>query len=280
MQDFKQKVAVITGAASGIGEGLAAHAAALGMCLVLADVDARKLGVVAKRLAEAGAEVTTRVTDVSDAAEVEALAQLCYDRFGRVDLLFNNAGVLLTGRAWERSLDDWRWVLGINLYGVLHGISSFVPRMLVQGEPAHIVNTASIAGLIAAPLNGPYTVSKQGVVALSETLHFELAAQGAALKVSVICPGPVATAIADSGQYRPEDGSAGPESAEQQAFDAVLRKTIAAGIGVDQLATQVFDAIREERFWVLPHPDFREPLKRRTESLMTGANPEFQMAQI
>lgn len=273
MQDFEGKVAVITGAASGIGEALAKGAAAKRMKLVLADLDADRLEALARQFTDAGVQAIAVVTDVADAAQVDRLAQETLSAYGRVDLLFNNAGVLLTGPSWTCSLEDWQKVLGVNLWGVIHGIRRFVPLMLEQGTPAHIVNTASMAGLIAAPLNGPYTVSKQGVVALSETLHYELAAQQAPLKVSVVCPGPVATAIAESSRSHPAD-----QSDQERAFETLLRQGIAAGMRPDDLAGQVFAAIREERFWVLPHDQFREPLQRRTESLLTGTDPEFRMA--
>lgn len=273
MQDFEGKVAVITGAASGIGEALARCAAGNGMKLVLADLDAERLHALREQLTDTGTEAVSVVTDVADDAQVERLAQESLSAFGCVDLLFNNAGVLLTGPSWACSLEDWQKVLGVNLWGVIHGIRRFVPLMLAQGTPAHIVNTASMAGLIAAPLNGPYTVSKQGVVALSETLHYELAAQQAPVKVSVVCPGPVATTIADSAQPHRSG-----RTDQERAFEAMLRQGIAAGMSPDELAGQVFTAIREEQFWVLPHDAFREPLQRRTESLLTGRDPEFRWA--
>lgn len=273
MKDFEGKVAVITGAASGIGEALAQCAAVNGMRLILADLDAKRLDALRERLTDAGTEAIAVVTDVADDAQVDRLAQKSLSEFGCVDLLFNNAGVLLTGPSWACSLKDWQKVLGVNLWGVIHGIRCFVPLMLAQGTPAHIVNTASMAGLIAAPLNGPYTVSKQGVVALSETLHYELAEQKAQVKVSVVCPGPVATTIADSAKPH----RAG-RSDQERAFEAMLRQGIAAGMRPDELAGQVFAAIREEQFWVLPHDAYKEPLQRRTESLLTGRDPEFRWA--
>ncbi|MFC6672032.1 SDR family NAD(P)-dependent oxidoreductase [Marinobacterium aestuariivivens] len=280
MTEFEGKVAVVTGAASGIGEALALRAADEGMAVVLADVDRQRLDALRRQLKTRGTRALAVPTDVSDAAQVDRLARETLAAFGRVDLLFNNAGVLLTGRCWERSLQDWQWVLGVNLWGVINGIRSFVPLMLERGEPAHIVNMASMAGLLAAPMNGPYTVSKQGVVALSETLHFELQAEQSPVKVSVVCPGPVATAIVDSEQHRPSElaNPAAPGPAEEQPFAQMLRQGIAAGIDPQALAGQVFDAVCQNRFWVMSHAGFEEPLKRRVDGLVSGSNPVYQMA--
>ena len=166
MQDFNDKVAVITGAASGIGSGLANRAASEGMRLVIADVNEAALAAMTKSLAESGARVLSRVCDVSRYDEVEALAQAAWEQYGQVDVLFNNAGVLISGFSWERSLEDWQWIMGVNFWGVLHGIKAFVPRMIEGGGEGHIVNTSSLAGLLAAPLMGPYTVGKQAVLAV------------------------------------------------------------------------------------------------------------------
>ena len=207
MQKFEGKVAVVTGASSGIGLGLARQCAAEGMRLVVADVDETGLGKIQGELEESGAEVFAFPTDVRRAEKVEALAHAALDAFGSVDLVFNNAGVLLSGCAWERTDDDWRWVLDVNLFGVINGVRSFMPILLDQGGPAHMVNTASVGGLMAGPFLSPYIVSKHAVVALTESIYHELAALKAQVGISVLCPGPIATGIGESERIRPADRS-------------------------------------------------------------------------
>ncbi len=194
-------VAVVTGAASGIGAALARAFAAAGCSVVLADVDAVALDAVAATMEE---EVLTVVTDVSVAADLEHLAETAFNRFGAVHVLCNNAGVSTFNPVVAQSLDDWRWVLGVNLWGVIHGVQAFLPRMTAKGQPAHIVNTSSLAGLASGlPSLGPYNVSKVGVVALSETLRMELAMAGSPVGVSVLCPGSTPTRILESERNRP-----------------------------------------------------------------------------
>ena len=198
-----QKVAVITGAASGIGRGLAERFAAEGMKVVLADVEEEALAKLEADLKAKDATVLTVRTDVSNATEVENLAVQTLEAFGAVHILCNNAGVVCSRPVWEHTLADWEWVLGVNLWGVIHGIRSFVPRMLAQGNECHIVNTASILGLVSGSGEGIYKVSKHGVVVLSETLADELAQKGANIQVHVLCPGWVRTGILDSARNRP-----------------------------------------------------------------------------
>ena len=194
-------VAVVTGAASGIGAALGRAFAAAGCSVVLADVDAVALDAVAATME---GEVLTVVTDVSVAADLEHLAEAAFDRFGAVHVLCNNAGVSTFNPVVAQTLDDWRWVLGVNLWGVIHGVQAFLPRMTAQGQPAHIVNTSSLAGLASGlPSLGPYNVSKVGVVALSETLRMELAMAGSPVGVSVLCPGSTPTGILESERNRP-----------------------------------------------------------------------------
>ncbi|WP_336335101.1 SDR family NAD(P)-dependent oxidoreductase [Pseudomonas putida] len=262
------QVAVITGAASGIGRGLAEQAARQGMRLVLADVDERGLLARATALRELGAQVMTRVTDVGDATQVEQLRDAAVARFGGVDLLFNNAGVMQTGYSWEIDAAQWQRMLDINLRGVINGIHSFVPLLLQQKRPAHVVNTASLAGLISSPLMAPYNVTKQAVVALSETLHYELAQLRAPVSVSVLCPGAVASAIMASNTV-----DTGPAA----AFSAALDSSIRAGMSPRDLAVQVFQALAEKRFWILPHKDFKPALEQRLRSILDETNPTFCM---
>jgi NAD(P)-dependent dehydrogenase (short-subunit alcohol dehydrogenase family) len=218
MKEFKDKVAVITGAASGIGRALAERCAHEGMKVVLADVDVDALTATEAALNATGAPVLAVVTDVSKAQDVDALAQRTLSAFGGVHLLCNNACVWAGISAWDTSLSDWEWVLGVNLWGVIHGVHAFVPVMLAQGTAGHIVNTASMAGLLTGRGPAVYRVSKHAVVALSEMLYHQLAQRGAHVKVSVLCPGGVDTQILDAARHRPAHlPAAGPLRPEEEA---------------------------------------------------------------
>src|ERR1700733_2921273 len=203
MENLRDKVAVITGGASGIGKAVAVRTAAEGMKLVLADIEEPALEATASALTAEGADVLAVVTDVSDASSVQALRDRALQHFGAVHLVHNNAGVGVGGPIWEVTEEEWRWILGVNLWGVVHGISAFVPVLLEQGE-GHVVNTASIAGLSSTPGLGPYTATKHAVVAISESLFKDLRAAGAPIGVSVLCPGFVQTGIAQSDRNRPD----------------------------------------------------------------------------
>jgi NAD(P)-dependent dehydrogenase (short-subunit alcohol dehydrogenase family) len=277
MQEFEGRVAVVTGAASGIGSALAARAASEGMHVALADVDEAGLRALAREIERSGARCLVKRTDVSRASEVEALADAVFRELGGVHLLFNNAGVLTTGLTWERPASDWEWVLGVNLWGVIHGIRSFVPRMIAQQEPGHVVNTASVAGLTTGPLLGPYTVTKHAVVALSETLHHELALTGSPIRASVLCPGEVRTGIMDAARNRPKKLASRVEP--NPAFvgiEQALRESVRRGLEPDELADEVFQAIREERFWILTHPEFKALAEARVRGMVEGRNPVFE----
>jgi len=275
MRDFDQKVAVVTGAASGIGLALAHAAARVKMRVVLADVERGPLDEAAAAVAAHGVETLAVPTDVSDAAAVEALAGRTIERFGAVHLLCNNAGVAISGPMWMHTLADWQWLLGVNLWGVIHGVRVFTPIMLAQGEPAHIVNTASIAGTVCAPGTGIYNVSKFGVVALSETLSLELEMFGAPVKVSVLCPGFVNTRILDSARNRPATlADAGPPPPAQESMEPVIRQLLATGQAPDDVAAAVFDAVRNERFYVFPNPVWKERIRERMEGMLEERNPD------
>jgi NAD(P)-dependent dehydrogenase (short-subunit alcohol dehydrogenase family) len=246
------------------------------MAVVLADVDESGLEALRKELEEGGTRCLVQKTDVSQRVAVEALAERAFSELGAVHLLFNNAGVVVSGLSWERSEEDYRWVLGVNLWGVIHGIRAFVPRLLVQDEPAHVVNTASIAGLSAGPMLGPYTASKHGVVGLTETLHHELALVGSGIRVSCLCPGGVATGIMSAERNRPDEfGRAAPRNALETVMEETLAAGIPEGMPPAALAERVFEAIRADRFWILTHPEFEPVFETRFRTMMAGEIPHL-----
>jgi len=277
VKDFEGKVAVVTGAASGIGRGIARQAAAEGAKLVLADVDERGLEEVALALRDAGAEVRTQRTDVRQSESLEALAATTLDAFGSVHLVFNNAGVMLGGYSWERTDDDWRWVLDVNVFGVINGLRTFMPILLEQAEPAHMVNTASVGGLMVGPFLAPYIVSKHAVVALTESAYHELGTLDTPVRISVLCPGPIATGIADSERIRPDDRSQtrALSSDAERAFEQMLKSGIGSGMEPDEVGRIVFDALREDRFWIYTHPVYADSIQGRTDSILSGENPAY-----
>jgi NAD(P)-dependent dehydrogenase (short-subunit alcohol dehydrogenase family) len=278
MQEFQGKVAVVTGAASGIGFALAERFAREGMKVVLADVEVDALARAEAELRGRGATVLAVRTDVRRAGEVEALAKKTLAAFDGVHVVCNNAGVVVFKSSWEHTLADWEWVLGVNLWGVIHGVRTFVPIMLRQGTEGHVVNTASGAGLITAPFFGSYFVSKHGVVALSECLSRELAQSGAPVKVSVLCPNLVRTNIGASARNRPlaltNPEEASPASAEAQRLDEANRRAVEeAGIPPAQVADHVVAAIRADTFYILTHPETKEAVRVRMEGILEGRNP-------
>ncbi len=276
MQDFSGKVVVVTGGASGIGNALARGFAAEGARIVVGDVEADALERAVAELRAAGAEVEGVVTDVTDAEQMQALADDAVARFGGVDVFCNNAGVGGGGLSWEMPLSTWKWVLGVNLWGVIHGVRSFVP-LLMQRPEGHIVNTASVAGLMAAPFMGPYNASKHAVVAISETLHHELAMTAPHVKASVLCPGWVRTGIAESARNRPAELQEGDTPDEGAA--ALLRGFIESGMAPEDVAAKVLDAVRAERFWILTHDEegdfWVEGVNGRLRSIESRANPQL-----
>lgn len=271
MQDFKGKVAVITGGASGIGLALGTACAAQGMRVVLADVEAEALDEAATSFG-ADVEVEAVVCDVSDGAQVEALRDQALGRFGAVHLVVNNAGVSAGGPTWEHSVSDWEWVLGVNLWGVIHGVRAFTPLLIEQGE-GHIVNTASMAGLISAPHMAAYTVSKHAVVALSETLYSDLHLAGAPVGVSVLCPGWVRTRIHEADRNRPEGAGGADPSGEQEGFSDFAATLIAGGLDPAEVAGAVVDAVRGDRFYVLTHPQWEPMILDRAQRIVGHQPP-------
>ncbi len=281
MQNFEGRVAVITGGASGIGLALAKRFGSEGCKVVLGDVQTDALAEAVKQLESLGIEVVGVVTDVVDAASMQALADAATARFGAVHIFCNNAGVGGGGLSWESPLSTWEWVIGVNLWGVIHGIRAFVP-LLLQHDEAHIVNTASVAGLVAAPMMGAYNASKHAVVALSETLHHEFALTGTNAKVSVLCPGWVRTNIATSERNRPEDLRDDQETEAQAQGDMaqVLASMIDNGMDPDAVAEGVFQAIRDEQFWVLTHDDndmWMHAVNARLDSTRNRTNPALNL---
>jgi NAD(P)-dependent dehydrogenase (short-subunit alcohol dehydrogenase family) len=275
MKDFTDKIAVVTGAASGIGRGPALRFAAAGMHVVLADVEAGALEEAAAEVAATGRQALAVRTDASKAADVEALAQATLDRFGAVHVVCNNAGVALSGLTWMHTVADWEWLLGVNLWGVIHGVRAFLPRMLAGGDEGHIVNTASMAGLTTAPFMSVYDVTKHGVVALSESMYKELEATGAPIGVSVVCPGLINTAIMRSSRNRPpelaEEGKAGPMA---QAFGQALADRLVSGYPPSEVADQVLRGIRRKRFYIVPaQPEVRQWATVRAQDIIELRNP-------
>ena len=279
MKIFQGKVAVITGGASGLGRAMADRFAREGMRIVLADVEPNALARAEAEMKAAGAKVIGVRTDVSKAAEVEALAQRTLAAFGGVHVLANNAGVAEGGSVWENTVADWEWVLGVNMWGVIHGVRVFTPIMLAQGSDGHIINTASVAGLISPPGMGIYCVSKHAVVTLSECLHHDLAQKTDKLKCSVLCPAYVPTGIADSGRNRPADLTQTRQKSEADlALDANLKKAVQSGkLSAADVAQKVYEAVRDERFYILTHPKIKPSIQWRMEDILQDRNPTNPM---
>jgi NAD(P)-dependent dehydrogenase (short-subunit alcohol dehydrogenase family) len=247
------------------------------MKVVLSDVERAALDRAVRELELSGAEVLGVRCDVSRAEDVEALADAAFDRFGAVHVLCNNAGVASGGPLWEARLAEWEWLIGVNLWGVIHGIRTFVPRMIAQDEEGHIVNTASLAGLTSNPFGGIYAITKHAVVAASEVLHQEFAILGKKLKVSVLCPAWVRTNIADAHRNEPEALRAlerKPSDHDQQMREFVLA-AVESGQPPEKIADAVFQAIQDERFYVLTHPEFSGAIARRMKNLVEQKNPDF-----
>ena len=278
MKEFTNKVAVITGAASGIGRAIANRCAREQMRLVLADIEDAPLAQAAEELVAAGAQVMAVQTDVSKVDSVQLLADVAFERFGAVHVLFNNAGVGTAGAVWENSLADWQWVLGVNLWGVIHGVNAFVPQMIEQKTECCVINTASIARPDHRPGNGRIQRNQAWSGRTEATLHYDLAEAGSLIKVSVLCPAWVKTRIMESARNRagftpkPNQAQSLPRWVEQR------RQAIEGGLSADYVADCVFDAIREERFYILTHPEAMPLVQARmAESILNGENPVNQV---
>ncbi len=272
MKDFAGKVAVITGAGSGFGREFAHIAASLNMKLVLADIQSDALEAVVAELSNT--EILALKTDVSKQADMETLAAKTFETYGGVNLLFNNAGVGAGGFVWENSVADWEWVLGVNLWSVIHGIRLFVPKMLAQGDECHVVNTASVAGLLSAQTMGVYNVSKHSVVTLSETLYQDLRVAGAKIGVTVLCPAFVATGIANSERNRPSELSSSPLTESQKIAHAATNKAVNSGkLTAADVAAKTFDCIRAQKFYCITHPKILGSVELRLQDILAQRNP-------
>ncbi len=278
MKAFRDKVAVITGAASGIGRAIADRCATEGMRVVLADIEEKALVQVETRLKSDGASVLSVVTDVSKTEDIEALAQRTLETFGAVHLLCNNAGVGSGSTAWETTVNEWKWVLGVNLWGVIHGTQVFVPIMLEQDSESHVVNTSSITGLLSYHPSAAYHASKHAVVAFSEKMYYDLGENRSKVKVSVLCPGWVKTRILEAERNRPaelQDDAA--ELVITPEMEKVMRGTqhaIETGMTPSTVADQVFQAIRHDQFYILTHPEFTPIVRARMETIAGGSDPQ------
>lgn len=275
MRDFTNKVAVVTGAASGIGRAMARQFAAEGVRLVLADIEHQPLSEFAEELRAAGTPVVFERVDVSNPADLNRLADRAYAEFGAVHLLCNNAGIMPPGApVWKEPLATWHWTLDVNFYGVLHGVQAFVPRMLQSAEESHIVNTASLAGLTTRPLMSAYNVSKHAVVALSECLFAELQLTTDKIHVSVLCPAFSKTRLAESTRNKPQGVQADPEASF--GFYDAMKNVVEEGTPPEQIVDAMMTAIRENQFWILTHPHLDQGIRDRFESMLARNNPPLR----
>jgi NAD(P)-dependent dehydrogenase (short-subunit alcohol dehydrogenase family) len=270
MQQLRDRTAVVTGAGSGIGAALARRFGQEAMRLVLADVEAAALAETSAALLEAGVEHTTQVVDVSDGSAMAALADHAYATFGEVHVLCNNAGVFAGGSAWTQSPADYEWVLGVNLWGVIHGIRAFVPRMIEQDTEGHIITTSSAAGMFGSAYTGPYAATKFAAFGLTECLAKDFEATGSKLRASVLCPGLVDTGIARSSRNRE---AAPAQSEDAAAMDQILADSIAGRTDPMEVADRVVDALGDGRFLIVTHPAYAEEYVERAKQLATGAMP-------
>jgi len=279
MKEFKDRVAVVTGGASGIGRGMADRFGAEGMKVVLADIEEEALQRAEGEMREKGVDVIGVRTDVSKPEDMEKLAARTLEAFGAVHVVCNNAGVAgAWGPTWENTLYDWNWIMGVNLWGVIHGVRTFVPIMLEQGDEGHIVNTASLAGLM--PGRGIYGVTKQAVVALSESIYNDLKMAQSKIGVSVLCPGWVDTNIADASRNRPAELAKTVEALpdeQREMMDATVRNFLKTGLQPSDIAEQVLEGVRDDKLYIITHPDMDFVFRQRFEDIMSRTNPTPRM---
>ncbi len=277
MKELAGKVAVVTGAASGIGKALSQTFAAQKMSVVMSDIEADALERAAKEVRDEGVEVLEVVTDVSVTESVNELAEKTFEKFGTAHVVCNNAGVAMGGVTWQLPNSQWDWVLGVNLWGVINGIRAFMPKMVEQNE-GHIVNTGSMSSLLPIPFSAPYTVTKHAVLGLSEAIHYELLMMGSDAKISILCPSWVATNLASAGRNWPErlgdnPNSFNPESGAGQMAEYLISN----GADPMDIAKAVVDGILEERFWILPHDDQGEQVLNRFRAAVNGEQPPINL---
>lgn len=269
IRELDGKVAVVTGAAHGIGHALAIGLAAQGMRVVAVDIDGAGAQATAERIGPGG---VARQVDVADAEAVDALADDCFAEFGQVDLLINNAGVFQGGLCWERSVEDWQWAFGVNVFGIIHGQRSFVPRMIAQNTEGHVVNTASVAAFVSAPVSGPYVVSKAAALSLTECLAHDLAIVGSKIGASVLVPSAFDTAIAQSSGVRPARFGV-DSTADGQGTAAALAQIVSQGMSPDEAVAPVIDGIRSGTFLIPTRPSYADQLRHRYEALRARELP-------
>jgi NAD(P)-dependent dehydrogenase (short-subunit alcohol dehydrogenase family) len=278
MKPLEGRIAAVTGAASGLGRSMALAFAAEGMHLALADVDEKGLKETEEAATRRGVRALRMPVDVSKASDVDAFAARTLKELKAVHLVCNNAGVSPLGAVWEASAADWHWILGVNLWGVIHGIRAFTPHLVAQNE-GHIVNTASVAGLISPPGSGAYNVTKHAVVTLSESLYHDLRERKSAVGVSVLCPAYVPTRIVESERNRPKELPVSKKSSETLAREAMLRKAVSSGkVSADQVAQAVVGAVKEERFYILTHARIKGAIQARMEDIIEERAPRNPLA--
>ena len=279
MKEFKDKVAVITGAANGIGFGIAERCAQLGMKVVLAGINAENLAAAEEKLKSIGAALLSVQTDVSKREDIETLAQKTLYTFGAVDLLVNNAGVAAGSSVWDSTWEEWEWVMNVNLWGVVNGVKIFTPVMVAQNTEAHIVNVASVAGLLPDHPCAPYQVTKHAVVSLTENLYYSLAEQNSKVKVSVLCPGWVKTGILAAERNRPPElknkpGSVADKGKRVESYRE-MQEAMEKGMSVQELTGLLFQAIEQDQLYVLSHPDVTAYIQERMDNILLQRNPSL-----
>jgi NAD(P)-dependent dehydrogenase (short-subunit alcohol dehydrogenase family) len=278
MQEFSGKTAVITGGASGIGRAMGELFARQGMNVVLADIEQEPLDAAVAAIQGDGHSCMGLVTDVSKADDVERLAATAVARFGGIHVACNNAGVFTGGLLWQESVADYQWLMDVNVWGVIHGIRSFIPRMQAQGDECHIVNTASMAALTAMPYSGIYHMTKHAVLALSESLYHELSFHAPHVGVSVLCPEAIHTGIAQAERNRPRQYAGEGdivESGERDMVMGALAESVANGIGPEVMAQRVLEAMQERRFYILSEDAWRDAAHTRLDDVRASRNPTF-----
>ncbi len=280
MKDFANRVAIVTGAAGGIGLALCKKFASHGCRVVLADIEQEALSEAEREVAALGVATLAVVCDVSDAQSVDALAQQTIDRFGAIHIVCNNAGVFVGGHLWEATLDDFDWLTGVNQYGVVHGIRSFIPHMIASGEECHMVNTASMAAVTTMPYSGIYHMTKHAVLALSECLYHELSLTAPQVGVSCLCPELFDTGIGKSERNRPSALNDAPTSDSRSFASEAIVATTATGKDPAELAERVFQAIVEKQFYILSEDTCREAAHSRLDDVRVARNPTLFVPEI